>query len=236
MKAVILAGGFGKRLKPLTDSTPKPLVKVGGKPILVMQLEWLRSHGINNVVLCIGFLKEKVMEFIGNGEQFNMSVDYSLEEGPLGTGGALLNAKRFLNMDEAFFVLNGDVITDMDPLRVKNNLNGKIGSLALVPLRSTYGIIELSDEGMIGQFREKPLIQGHWMNAGVYCFSPEIFRYLTNRGNIESTAFPVLAEKGSLKGVKCADCFWKSIDGWKDIEETEKALKERHLSYESTSI
>lgn len=226
MKAVILAGGFGKRLRPLTNDKPKSLIEVKGRPILETQLRWLKNYGINEVILCLGFLKEKIIEYLGNGSKFGVKVGYVIEDEPLGTGGAILNAEPFLKKEEYFFALNGDIITNLNPMELLNNLPGYVGVIALVPLRSPYGVVDLDNEGHVYRFREKPILSEYWINAGVYCLTPAIFNYLEKGGGIEFTAFPKLAAEGKLKAVKYFNCFWKSIDVYKDIEEAEKEWPE----------
>ncbi|MEM4343432.1 MAG: nucleotidyltransferase family protein, partial [Candidatus Caldarchaeum sp.] len=96
MKAVLLAGGYGKRLKPLTETTPKPLLEVSGKPILVWQIEWLKKLGVREFIVCAGYLREKIIEALGSGGRLGVKVGYSVEDEPLGTGGALKNAEHLL--------------------------------------------------------------------------------------------------------------------------------------------
>ncbi|MEM2872910.1 MAG: nucleotidyltransferase family protein [Nitrososphaerales archaeon] len=227
MKAIILAGGYGKRLRPLTTEKPKPLIEIAKKPILAIQFEWLKNHGINEVILCVGFLKEKIIEYVGNGRRFGMRVGYAVEEEPLGTGGALLNSELLLKGEDRFVVLNGDVITDLDLSRLISHFDKPIGAIALVPLRSTYGVVMINDKGEITEFKEKPILKDFWINAGVYCLNHAIFKYLPEKGDIEATAFPKLAEEKKLGAVKYATCFWRAIDVQKDIEEAEKDLSMR---------
>jgi NDP-sugar pyrophosphorylase family protein len=96
--------------------------------------------------------------------------------------------------------------------------------LALVPLRSPYGIINTDESGVVTSFVEKPILYTHWINAGIYCLSSEIFPYLKEKSNIETATFPELAAKGLLKAVRYKDCFWRSIEVYKDIEEAEREL------------
>jgi NDP-sugar pyrophosphorylase family protein len=227
MKAVILAGGYGKRLRPLTTEKPKPLIEIAKKPILAIQFEWLKSHGVNEVILCVGFLKEKIIEYVGNGKRFGMKVGYAVEEDPLGTGGALLNSELLLKGEDKFVVLNGDVITDLDLFKLVNHFDKPLGVIALVPLRSPYGVIMINDKDEITEFKEKPVLKDFWINAGVYCLNHDIFEYLPEKGDIETTAFPKLAEEKKLGAVKYAACFWRAIDVQKDIEEAEKDLAVR---------
>jgi mannose-1-phosphate guanylyltransferase len=225
MKAVILGGGQGKRLRPLTDNLPKPLIPVLHKPIIIRQIEWLRRYGIVEFILSIGYLKEKIIELLRNGYRFRVSISYVFEDEPLGTGGGLLNTYSILAREKQFYVLNGDIITDLDPTILEKSLGeDNVGAIALVPLRSNYGIVEVDDKSRIQAFREKPNLNQYWINGGIYVLTPEVFNFLPERGDIEKTAFPVLAEKGKLRAVKYEPKVWRSIDTYKDIEETEQIL------------
>lgn len=223
MKTVILAGGFGKRLKPLTDTRPKPMIEVLNVPIIEWQVRWLRKFGIKDFVMCVGYMKEQIIDHIGNGAKFDSRIDYSFEEKALGTGGALLNAKQLVSNQGSFFVLNGDILTELDPNRL-NIANSNV--LAVVPLRSPFGMVELDVNSTVRGFIEKPEIPDRWINAGLYRFTQEIFRYLPQEGNIEVTALPALAKEGRLQAVRYKDIFWRSIDSHKDIEEASKEIKE----------
>ena len=227
MKAVILAGGFGKRLKPLTDTRPKPMIQVSGFPIIEWQINWLRKFGIKEFILCVGFMKEQIIDYIGNGSKFNCQVEYSVEDKPLGTGGALMNARELLSNESSFFMLNGDILTDLEPnLLLLNNSN----TIALVPLMSPFGVVELDNRSMVLGFVEKPEIPNYWINAGIYCFTKEIFQYLPQSGNVEVTTLPSLAQQGKLRAVKFERVFWRSIDSHKDIEEASKEIQAASMS------
>ena len=221
MKAVILAGGQGKKLSPLTNDKPKALVEVGGRPIIEWQISWLSSHGIRKFVVCVNYMKEKFFGVIGSGFRFGVKVYYSVEDEPLGTGGALKNAEGLLRNEQGFIVVNGDIITNLNPTILSESRS--VGVISLVPLRSSYGVVEVSDNGIVRGFVEKPQLD-YWVNAGVYYFRPEIFDYLPERGDLEKTIFPELAGKNLLKAVKFKGVFWKAIDTQKDIEEVEKEL------------
>ena len=225
MKAVILAGGFGKRLRPLTIDKPKPLVEVAGKPILIWQIEWLKDHGIDEIVLLVGYLKDKIIEYIGSGKKFGVKVTYVVEDEPLGTGGALKNAESVLRNEEKFLVLNGDIITNLNPRKLLDNVGSNIiVSIAAVPLRSPYGILSIDKDGYILRFEEKPILENYWINAGVYAMTPQVFDYLPDKGDIERTAFPKLASEKKLKATRYSDVIWRSIDTYKDVEEAGKEL------------
>jgi NDP-sugar pyrophosphorylase family protein len=225
MKAVILAGGFGKRLKPLTDERPKPMIEVRDRPIIEWQIRWLKSNGIDDVIICVGYMKEHIINYIGSGTKLSIKVGYTVEDEPLGTGGALKNAESLLSGEESFFMLNGDVLTNINTLNLKKALvRDLVGTLAVVPLPSPFGIVEIDDNSRVLGFTEKPMINQFWINAGVYYFSSKIFGYLPKKGNIETTALPALAKEKKLKCVKYEHTFWRSIDSHKDIEEASAEL------------
>ena len=221
MKTVILAGGFGKRLKPLTDTRPKPMILVSDVPIIEWQMRWLSKFGIREFVLCVGYMKDQIIDHIGNSMKLNCRVDYSVEEEPLGTGGALLNAQGLLSNEASFFLVNGDILTELDPNRLTMPHSN---TLALVPLRSQFGLVEVDDNLRVLRFVEKPEIQDRWINAGIYCFTQEIFRYLPKKGNVEVTTLPALANEGKLRAIKYQKVFWRSIDSHKDIDEAAKEM------------
>jgi len=222
MKAVILAGGYGKRLRPLTDDKPKPLVEISGKPILEWQILWLKSFGINSFFILAGYRKDVLIDWIAkNQEKLGISIAILTEEEPLGTGGAIKRLNDFIH-DEEFVVTNGDILTNLDITKMK--LNECLAGIALVPLRSPYGVVQIDDNGKITRFDEKPVLKEYWINAGVYKMKSEIFEYLPEKGDIEKTAFPLLAEKGLLKGITFENIYWRSIDTIKDYEEALKEL------------
>jgi NDP-sugar pyrophosphorylase family protein len=154
-------------------------------------------------------------------------VDYSIEKEPLGTGGALLNARTLLSDQESFFMINGDILTELDPNRLRISYSN---TLALVPLRSPFGVVELDQNSRVLGFVEKPLIPDSWINAGIYRFTQEVFRYLPEKGNIEVTTLPALAKEGKLWAVKYEKVFWRSIDSHKDIEEAATEIQAVKLS------
>jgi NDP-sugar pyrophosphorylase family protein len=124
--------------------------------------------------------------------------------------------------EKGFFLINGDILTNLDPTRLNN---GQSAALALVPLRSPFGIVELDKNSYVLGFVEKPQIKDRWINAGVYYFTKDVFKYLPENGNIEVTALPVMAKENKLKAVIYENSFWRSIDSHKDIEEAGKEIQ-----------
>lgn len=222
MHAVILAGGYGKRLRPLTDDKPKPLIEIAGKPIIEWQILWLKSFGINSFIVLTGYKWEILIKWLSENEKrLGISTYFSIEEEPLGTGGALKKVKNLLKDENAFIVTNGDIITDLDISQLK--LKESIVAISLVPLKSPYGIVETQGDKII-DFKEKPILENYWINAGVYLMSNRVFEYLPDKGDMEKTTFPKLAKESLLTGVKFYNVYWRSIDTIKDIEEASEDL------------
>jgi NDP-sugar pyrophosphorylase family protein len=225
MEAVIFAGGRGKRLRPLTDKTPKSLVIIAGKPILYWQLKWLELYDVDSIIIAGGYLSHRIKEYINNKFK-GMNIRIAREDKPLGTGGALRNAESLINGSK-FYALNGDNITNLNlsKLKVKNS---DVGEIALTPLYSDKGVV-VTRGSRIEMFKEKPKINGYWMNAGVYLLTDRIFKYLPKEGDIESATFAELAKKGLLGCVKFSDAYLKSVDSFKDIEKISDYLKSNEL-------
>ena len=226
LKAVILAGGFGKRLRPLTEDRPKAMVEICGRPLAEWQILWLKKYGVDEIIFLLGYAKDKVIDYFGSGKKLGVKIGYVIEDEPLGTGGAIKNAEHLLKSEELFMVVNGDVITNLNPLAMKDTLvkdENAVASIALVYMKSPYGVIKLDGEYIV-EFVEKPTIE-YTINAGVYLMKPAIFDYLPEKGDIEKTAFPILAQQKKLKGYVYGDALWKSIDTIKDLEEVSEKIR-----------
>ncbi len=228
MLVAILVGGYGKRLRPYTLEVPKPMVQVAGRPILEWQILWLKEYGFREFLLLVGYRKEKIIEYIGSGSRLGVRVSYVVEEEPLGTAGALKNAEHILSKEEKFLVLNGDILTNLNPLLLIEKLDSGnyVAAIASIPLPSPYGVLKIEGEKVVG-FVEKPRLKEYWINAGVYAMRPEILDYLPEKGDIERQGFPELAQEGRIVAVKYEDIFWRSIDTHKDLEEAEKEIMKR---------
>jgi mannose-1-phosphate guanylyltransferase len=199
------------------------MVEVSGVPILEWQINWLKDHQVKEIIICAGYLKGSVIDHIGSGQKFGVSVGFAVEEEPLGTGGALKNARALISGDQ-FLVMNGDVLTNLDPMQLTSLVKPKgdaICSIAAVPLRSPYGIIEI-DNGHAKGFREKPTLGEYWINAGIYCLTSSVLDMLPDKGSLEEVTLPQLAKEGKIRVCKYNDVLWRSIDTHKDIEEAQK--------------
>jgi NDP-sugar pyrophosphorylase family protein len=219
MKAIILAGGRGKRLRPVTDYVPKPLVPINNIPIIEWQIKYLKKFGVNEVIICTGYKQEMIENYLSM-KKTGMRIKFSVEKSPLGTGGAIKKAGKMIQ-DTSFFVINGDIITNID----LKKLSAKQNSIASVELRTKFGILETAND-KITKFKEKKEISDLWMNAGIYHLQKDILQNLPNKGDIEKTIFPDFAKKGKLSVVKFKYVKWYSIDSFKDIEECSLEVEE----------
>jgi len=225
--ALIIAGGEGERLRPLTSDRPKPMIPVAGRPILEYQIRWLAGQGVSDVILLCGYKAEVIQEHFGDGSRFGLRVHYSLEEEPLGRGGALKLGARLLPPDEELArALNGDILTNqpLAPLLRYHRRKGATATVMLTRLRSPYGITRGDRAGHIVAFEEKPLLP-HWINAGLYVLAADFFRRLPERGDHETTTFPELAAEGKLLGYR-SRAYWRTIDTFKDLTEAEAEVRE----------
>src|SRR3954471_1330859 len=179
MQAVILVGGEGTRLRPLTSTVPKPVVPLVDRPFIVYMLEWLKHHDVDDVILSCGFLATSVRNVLGDGSGLGIRLRFVEEPEPRGTAGALKFAESFL--DERFLMLNGDVLTDIDLLAqiAQHEATGAKGTLALVPVAdpTNYGLVRLEDDNAVKEFVEKPSadqIDTNLISAGAYVLERSI--------------------------------------------------------------
>lgn len=203
MKAVVMAGGSGSRLRPLTVGRPKPMVPMVNKPVIAHILELLKSHGINEVVITLQYLADMIQDYFGSGKAVDMTIHYSIEEVPLGTAGSVKNAQEYL--DETFLVISGDAVTDFDLQKIvafhKNK--GAKGTITLyrVPNPLEYGVIITDREGRVTQFLEKPSwgqVISDTVNTGIYVLEPEVLDYFEagQPFDFSKNLFPLMMERG----------------------------------------
>lgn len=219
MDAIILAGGKGTRLKPLTDYVPKPLIPINNKPIIEWQIRYLKKFGISNIVICTGYKSKQIEDYLEKKANFGSKIRFSVEKKPLGTGGAIKKAAKIIQ-GSSFLVLNGDIITNIDIRQMYKKKN----SIALVELKTKYGTVSIHDD-KITEFREKKSVPNVWMNAGIYHLDRDIVEKLPTSGAIEKTTFLKYAKGENLHGVKFKDSFWFSIDSHKDLEDCSETLQ-----------
>ena len=230
MYAMILAGGKGERLRPLTDNMPKPMAPLCGRPILAHQVEWLKEGGVFDVVFLAGYCWEAIRDYFGDGRRFGVRAHYSVEDSPLGRGGAIRKGFPLVPAaEESVVVLNGDVITReklgavMDRhLQRRSADPSHLATIMVVPMVSPYGLVEVGPANDVVGFREK-VEMPHCINAGVYLFDRRIAEELPELGDHETSTFPRLAQAGRIAAHK-SRAFWRSVDSLKDLRETEEYL------------
>jgi len=233
MYALILAGGKGERLRPLTDTLPKPMVPICGKPILEHQVEWLKAGGVTDIVFLAGYRWEAIKDHFGDGQAFGISAQYSVEDSPLGRGGAIkAGFPKVPDSEETVAVLNGDIITDEtlrnlsafhDDRRSANQSH--LATIMVVPMVSPYGLVDMDDAGTVTGFREKVETE-HWINAGIYLFDRGIADELPDLGDHETRTFPRLSKAGRLAALRSRS-FWRSVDSFNDLNEAEEHVSAR---------
>ena len=220
-QAVVLVGGEGTRLRPITSRVPKPVVPLVGRPFVGFILENLARHGVSQAVFSAGYLAHALEAAIGDGARYGLSVRYVFEDQPLGTAGAIRNAEGELG-DGCLFAFNGDVLTDVD-LSAMIAFHRERGGLATILLTRVddprrYGLVETADDGRVLRFLEKPGAEyavpahGALINAGVYVLEHEVLAGIVpgQPSSIERDVFPGLAEAGQLYAF-VGDGYWRDI-------------------------
>ncbi|MCK5533690.1 NDP-sugar synthase [bacterium] len=226
MKALILIGGLGTRLRPLTCTTPKPMLPIINRPFLTYQIDLIKKYGIKEIIFCLAYLPSSFRKYFGNGEKFGVKIRYVVEKVALGTGGGVKNAHKFV--DEPVIIFNGDVLTDINlgKLIAFHRQKKAKATISLVKVKdpTIYGLIKTDKKGKIKQFLEKPTwaeVTCNTINAGIYVFEPEVFDYIPRGVNysLERGLFPLLLDK------KEPFYGYVASDYWLDIGTNEKYLQ-----------
>ena len=225
-KAVILVGGQGRRLQPLSHYIPKPMMPVLNHPFLEHTIAYLTKFGVTDITLALSYLPEVIRSHLGDGSNLGVQLNYAVEDSPLGTAGAVKNAERYL--DSTFTVLNGDIFTDLDiasMLSFHQRKRAKVTiALTWVDNPCAFGVVETDSEGRVRRFIEKPSpdkITSHWINAGIYILEPEVLRHVpvSSHYMFEKGLFPLLLELNE-------PVYGYSFSGyWLDMGTPEKYLR-----------
>lgn len=220
MKAVVLVGGEGTRLRPLTYQTPKPMLPIANQPFLERQLAWLARHGVTEVVLSLGYLPDAFVAHFPEGRFGDLRLHYAVEPEPLGTAGAIRFAAEVAGIEERFVVCNGDELTalDLGALVAFHDARGALATIHLVRVAdpSAFGVVPTYDDGEVKAFVEKPppgQAPTDWINAGTYVLEPSVLDRIPPNINvsIERETFPrMLDRRGQMYAMR-------SVDYWLDI-------------------
>ena len=219
MRAVVMAGGEGTRLRPMTANQPKPLLPIVNKPIMEHVLRLLRRHGLTETVVTVQFLASLIRNYFGDGDELGMSLDYATEVEPLGTAGSVKNAEDRLR-GEPFVVISGDALTDIDltALTEYHKSNGALVTVCLkrVPNPLEFGIVITDEDGRIDRFLEKPTwgqVFSDTANTGIYVMEPEVFDYVAEGQVVDWSAdvFPKLLAEGAPLFGYVAEGYWEDV-------------------------
>lgn len=218
MKAVVMAGGSGSRLRPLTIQRPKPMIPLVNKPVINHILDLLKRHGITEVIITVQYQADIIQDYFGDGTGFGIKIHYSAEETPLGTAGSVKNAQEFL--DEPFIVISGDAVTNFDLTKLieyHKNVN-PLATLAITNIANPvdYGVININNEGHITRFQEKPsrgLVMSDYVNTGIYVLDPQILSFIEPNTPVDfgHNLFPMLHEQGHVLHGYVAKGYWCDV-------------------------
>ena len=218
MKAVIMAGGEGSRLRPLTCNLPKPMVPIANKPVMEHIIELLKKYGINDIAVTLAYMPEIIKDYFNDGSEFGVNLTYFTEDEPLGTAGSVKNAEQFL--DETFIVISGDALTDinLDKALAFHKNSGALATLVLKKVESPieYGVIVTDQFGKITRFLEKPSwgeVFSDTVNTGIYVLAPEVLSYIKANQifDFSKDLFPILLEKKEPMYGFVTDDYWCDI-------------------------
>jgi mannose-1-phosphate guanylyltransferase / phosphomannomutase len=218
MKAVVMAGGQGSRLRPLTSNQPKPMLPIVGQPMMQHILGLLRRHGFTDVVATVQFLASIIRNYFGDGSDLGVSLNYATEEEPLGTAGSVKHAEHFL--DDTFLVISGDALTDLDLTSVLAHHRERQAAVTVVVKRVEdpleFGIVIADEDGRVDRFLEKPgwgEVFSDTINTGIYVIEPEVLAHIPSSGSFDFAAdlFPLLLDKGMPMSAYRTDGYWTDI-------------------------
>ncbi|HEX2165862.1 MAG TPA: sugar phosphate nucleotidyltransferase [Longimicrobiales bacterium] len=228
MNVIILAGGKGTRSYPFTEFFPKPMMPIGGKPILVHIMELYASHGFDDFIIAAGHRKESLFDyFAGRFDEWKVRIVDTGEDAD--TGERIQRCGDYVN--GTFFATYGDGVgnVNLTELLAFHRSHGALATVTAVPLRSQYGTIETDDDGRVLRFVEKPVLEDHWINAGFFVFDAEVLEVWEGR-NLESEVLPALVSRGELMTYRHRG-FWRSMDTSKDREALEELFIARTTAW-----
>src|SRR5437660_1686194 len=218
MKAVIMAGGEGTRLRPLTSNAPKPMMPVVNRPMMEHIVKLLKEHGFDDIVVTLAFLPQTIRTYFGDGSEFGVRMVYATEESPLGTAGSVRNARD--ELDERFLVISGDVLTDVD-LSALIRFHDDAGALATIGLKAMenpleFGIVITREDGSVERFLEKPTwgqVFSDTINTGIYVLEPSIFDFIEPDVPVDfsSDVFPKLLNQRRPMFGHVFDSYWEDV-------------------------
>ncbi|NLG67779.1 MAG: NTP transferase domain-containing protein [Actinobacteria bacterium] len=236
MKAVVMAGGQGTRLRPLTSNVPKPMVAVGNKPTAEHILDLLHRHGIEHVVMTVAFMSEVIRAHFGDGSALGMSIEYAVEESPLGTAGSVKNAASVL--DDTFVIISGDSLTDFD-LSTVIDFHRQREAMVTIALKSVdnpleFGVVIVDEDGRIERFLEKPgwgQVFSDTINTGIYVMEPEVLDHIPAGVpyDFSHELFPKLFEMRKPLYGCVLDGYWQDIGSLEQFLQANRDALDGHI-------
>ena len=218
MMAVVLAGGLGMRLRPYTMNIPKPLLPLGDTPTMDIVLHQLVSHGFDRVVITLGHLPELVKAFLGDGSRFGLSIDYQVEDQPLGTAGPLRLVEE---LDDTFLVMNGDLLTTIDYRALVEDVSehdaGATIALARRQVNIDYGVVHTTEAGTLERYEEKPVLD-YYVSTGVYALSRRAVSQIPEGRFDMPSLMSSLIEGGDTVRCLKTEAYWQDIGRFDDYE------------------
>lgn len=230
--AVVLAGGVGARLHPLTLERPKAMLPVAGKPILQWVIEWLVREGVDRAVIGVAYHKQKIIDYFQDGSRFGLDLTYSVHTVEGGTAqGFRLAIERYVDED-TFVAMNGDELSNisLESLSEYHLRYKPIASICVSPLRSPFGVVVIDPDNRIVNFREKAVLESVYVSMGIYMFQREILKCLPEAGDVERTAFVSLAREGKLRAFRHHG-LWVTVNTLKDLQEANQILSSGFQSH-----
>lgn len=224
--AVIIAGGKGTRLEEKTEDLPKPMIQVGGIPLIEKVVGWLGKNGVKNVHISVAYKKEKIIDYLKDGNKLGVNVHYTYHDSEGGTEDAFKAALEQADIKEDnFYAMNSDQITDLQLEGLTNShlMSGATATIVTVKLRTNFGIVEIDNQNKITKFQEKDTISNILINSGIYVFNQRIRDYLQG-GNIEENAFRKLIEEGKIRSFYY-DGTWLTVNDKKELKRAEDYLR-----------
>jgi dTDP-glucose pyrophosphorylase len=223
---VLMVGGLGKRLRPLTENTPKPMLKVGGKPILQTIVEGFSKHGFTNITMCLGYKSSVIRDFFQDGSRFGMNIDYIVEDKRMGTAGALTLLKK--RPDKSFFVMNGDLLTKVNFEKMldfhESNNSKATMCVREYEIEVPYGVVTINDEN-IYSIKEKPT-HSFFVNAGIYLLEPECIDLIPENEFYDMTSLfeQLISAKNKTVSFPLQE-YWLDIGSHSDFSKAQNDIK-----------
>jgi len=224
-KVFILCGGEGTRLRPYTLTKPKPMLPIANKPIVQYVIENLKKNGLVDLILTIGYLKEKIIDYFKDGKNIGLNIEYLIEDEPKMTAGSILPKKN--EIKDTFVVIMGDTMNDIDvrEMIAQHKKNKVIATMCVINHKTQveYGVVDVKD-GIVEKFIEKPVIE-HYINAGTYVFEPEIFNYIKDKEDFAKNVFPRILKSGKEIHVYVHNGKWQDIGRVSDYERLKEEME-----------